>query len=59
MNDSDKTFACDDEYCGYNKDGQCVYNISSIKIPTSRSCYDELRQSYYESELDYLDSLEC
>lgn len=54
---SDMTYDCDREHCFYNKNMRCIYNVACLKVRTSRSCYEELRQDEIEAELDYLDGL--
>lgn len=50
---SEGTFDCDREGCFYHQYGRCIYNIAPIKIRTSRGCYEELMQDYYDCMADY------
>ena len=50
------TFPCErreGKSCLYSQDGRCIYNIAPIQVQSSRACYEELKQDYYECLADY------
>lgn len=41
--------------CLYQYHDRCMYNITRIKVPVSRACYEDLMQDEREAYLDLYD----